>query len=40
MWTDLAVGSNIPPIASLYDVKYIKAVWHSNGFLEKGIDTL
>src|SRR5947207_154125 len=33
-------NSNIPPIASLNDVKYIKAVLHNNGFLEKNIDTL
>ena len=33
-------NSNIPPIASLNDVKYIKAVLHNNGFLEKDIDTL
>ena len=33
-------NSNIPPIASLNDVKYIKAVLHNNGFQEKDIDTL
>lgn len=33
-------NSDIPPIASLNDVKYIKAVLHSNGFEEKDIDTL
>ena len=33
-------NSNIPPIASLNDVKYIKAVLHNNGFLQKDIDTL
>jgi hypothetical protein len=33
-------SSNIPPIASVNDIKYIKAVLHNNGFSEKDIDTL
>jgi hypothetical protein len=33
-------SSAIPPIASLNDIKYIKAVLHNNGFSEKDIDTL
>jgi len=33
-------SSGIPAIASLNDIKYIKAVLHNNGFLEKDIDTL
>lgn len=37
---EYAPGSNIPPIASVNDVKYIKAALRKNGFLEKNIDTL
>lgn len=37
---EYAPGSRIPPIASVNDVKYIKAALRKNGFLEKNIDTL
>jgi hypothetical protein len=33
-------SSGIPAIASLNDIKYIKAILHNNGFSEKDIDTL
>lgn len=37
---EYAPDSRIPPIASVNDVKYIKAALRKNGFLEKNIDTL
>lgn len=37
---EYAPGSKIPPIASVNDVKYIKAALKKNGFQEKNIDTL
>jgi hypothetical protein len=35
-----APGSNVPPIASVNDVKYIKAALNRNGFVDKNIVTL
>lgn len=35
-----APGSNIPPIASVSDVKYIRAALNKNGFIDKNIQVL
>lgn len=37
---EYAPGSGVPPIASVNDVKYLKAVLNRNGFADKNIQTL